>query len=68
LGNLAGYMLDLIFMDNLDADIERLHRINNTLSQIDPQKRVKISLRKIDVVTVEPSQDLREKRTSQLRH
>jgi NTE family protein len=60
LGNLAGYMLDLIFMDNLDADIERLKRINNTLTQIDPEKRVKMPLRKIDVMTVEPSRDLRE--------
>ncbi len=60
LGNLAGYMLDLIFMDNVDADIERLQRINNTLSQIDPQKRVKMLLRKIDVMRVEPSRDLRD--------
>jgi NTE family protein len=60
LGNLAGYMLDLIFMDNLDADIERLKRINNTLSQIEPQKRTKMPLRKIDVMTVEPSRDLRD--------
>ena len=60
LGNLAGYMLDLIFMDNLDSDIERLQRINHTLSQIDPQKRVKTTLRKIDVMTVDPSRDLRD--------
>ena len=60
LGNLAGYMLDLIFMDNLDSDIERLQRINHTLSQIDPQKRVKATLRKIDVMTVDPSRDLRD--------
>jgi NTE family protein len=60
LGTLAGYMLDLIFMDNLDADIERLKRINNTLSQIDPKIRVTMPLRKIDVMTVEPSRDLRD--------
>ena len=60
LGNLAGYMLDLIFMDSLDADIERLQRINNTISLLAPEKRQKIQLRKIDVMTVDPSQDLRE--------
>jgi NTE family protein len=59
LGNLAGYMLDLIFMDNLDADIERLQRINNTLSFLEPDKRAKTQLRKIDVMTIEPSEDLR---------
>jgi NTE family protein len=53
-------MLDLIFMDNLDADIERLQRINNTLSLLEPDKHVKTKLRKIDVMTIEPSQDLRE--------
>jgi len=60
LGNLAGYMLDLIFMDSLDADIERLRRVNNTISLLAPGERQKTQLRKIDVVTVDPSQDLRE--------
>src|SRR5262249_52766655 len=53
LGNLAGYMLDLIFMDSLDADIERLQRINNTISLLAPGKRQKTRLRKIDVMTVD---------------
>lgn len=60
LGNLAGYMLDLIFMDSLDADIERLQRINRTLSLLEPDKRTISQLRKIDVMTIVPSKDLRE--------
>lgn len=60
LGNLAGNMLDLIFMDSLDADIERLQRINNTISLLPPDQRQKTQLRKIEVMTVDPSQDLRE--------
>lgn len=60
LGNLAGYMLDLIFMDNLDADIERLQRINKTISLLPPEQRTKTPLREIDVMTIEPSQDLRK--------
>jgi NTE family protein len=60
LGNLAGYMLDLIFMDNLDVDIERLQRINRTLSQLAPEKLQNFELRHIDVMTVDPSRDLRE--------
>jgi NTE family protein len=59
LGTLAGYMLDLIFMDNLDADIERLQRINKTLSQIDSEKRSSMPLRTIEVMTIDPSRDLR---------
>ena len=60
LGTLAGYLLDLIFMDNLDADIERLQRVNKTLSLLAPDKRNRIPLRNIDVMTVEPSRDLRD--------
>jgi len=59
LGNLAGYLLDLIFMDNLDADIERLQRVNHTLSLLASGKRHSSHLRNIDVMTVEPSEDLR---------
>jgi NTE family protein len=60
LGNLAGYLLDLIFMDNLDADIERLQRVNDTLSLLAPDQRANTKLRKIDVMTIDPSQDLRD--------
>ena len=44
LGNLAGYMLDLIFMDNLEADIERLIRINKTLSLLDADRLARIQI------------------------
>lgn len=60
LGSLAGYLLDLIFMDNLDADIERLLRINNTLSLLAPDKQNQTPLRNIDIMTIEPSRDLRD--------
>lgn len=60
LGNLAGYMLDLIFMDSLDADIERLQRVNATISLLSPAERQKTPLRKIEVMTIDPSRDLRE--------
>lgn len=60
LGNLAGNMLDLIFMDSLDADIERLQRVNDTISLLTAEERQKTQLRKIEVMTVDPSRDLRE--------
>jgi NTE family protein len=59
LGTLAGYTLDLIFMDSLDADIERLERVNNTISQLAAESRDQIPLRDIEVMTIEPSADLR---------
>lgn len=60
LGDLAGYMLDLIFMDNLRADIEHLNRINDALSLLTPEESREIKLRRIEVHTVAPSEDVRE--------
>lgn len=60
LGNLAGYMLDLIFMDSVDADIERLLRVNHTIALLPPEARKDYELRHIDVMTVDPSRDLRD--------
>lgn len=59
LGQLAGYMLDLIFLDNLDADIESLRRINDILAKLGPDADVPPQMRKIDVVTIDPSHDVR---------
>ncbi len=47
-------------MDNLNADIERLCRINETLSVLSPEKLKEVQLREIQILTVEPSEDLRE--------
>lgn len=60
LGHIAGYMLDLIFMDNLDADIERLQRVNATISLLAPDQRKHTPLRNIEVMSIQPSRDLRE--------
>ena len=60
LGTLSGYLLDMIFMDNLDADIERTHRVDKTLSLLSPARRQATSLRDIDVLMVQPSRDVRE--------
>lgn len=60
LGTLSGYLLDMIFMDNLDADIERARRVDKTLSLLGEQQRVATSLRDIDVLMVQPSRDVRD--------
>jgi NTE family protein len=59
LGAIAGTMLDIIFMDNLDSDIERARRIDRTLSLVAPERYDETPLRDIAVMTFEPSQDLR---------
>ncbi|MGE3626366.1 MAG: patatin-like phospholipase family protein [Hyphomicrobiales bacterium] len=59
LGELGGYMLDLLFLDNLQSDTERLMRINRTLSLLPPATRKTYELRPIQILTIEPSRDLR---------
>lgn len=60
LAHIAGHVLDSVFLDNLDTDLERLRRINRTISLI-PGKRLLrggIELRPVEVLTVTPSRDL----------
>lgn len=60
LGSLAGHLLDIAFSDNLDADIERLCRINKTLSYMNEEQRTKTEMNHIDIMQVQPSADIRE--------
>jgi len=60
LAQIAGHILNSIFLDSMEADLERLHRINSTLSKI-PARNMEehgTKLRSIDVMVVEPTQDL----------
>ncbi|NRA30091.1 MAG: patatin-like phospholipase family protein [Parvularculaceae bacterium] len=60
LGIIGGQLLDIIFNDNLDADIERLERINKTLATMMPERREKTQMRHVAHQLVRPSQDIRE--------
>ena len=59
LGDIVGYLLDVLFNDNLNADLERLQRINETLSMVAREQRRELSLREIDVHLIRPSVDIR---------
>ena len=60
LGEIAGHTLNSIFLDSLDADIERLQRINKTVKLIDDQDRDKhgVTLRQVEVQVISPSDDI----------
>ena len=62
LGQIAGHALDSIFLDSLEADLERLQRINRTVELIPDSTREKhgIKLRKVDVMVISPSEDMGE--------
>lgn len=60
LGDIGGYLLDVIFMDHLQADLDRLRRINQTLARVPEGERAGTGLRPIRALLIRPSEDLRE--------
>lgn len=60
LGEIGGYLLDVIFMDYLANDLQRLQRINRTLEHVPPERRAETGLRHIEALHIQPSKDLRE--------
>ncbi len=60
-GQIAGYMLDTLFMDGLYSDLERLTRVNQLIDAAPPDlDRGEFSgMRPIDTMLVVPSEDLR---------
>jgi NTE family protein len=62
LGQIAGYMLDTLFMDGLYSDLERMTRINQLIDSVRPEHRTGAlaGMRPIDTMLIVPSEDLRE--------
>lgn len=58
---IAGYMLDTLFMDGLYSDLERMTRINQLVDSVAPAHRqgTIALMRPIDTMIVVPSKDLR---------
>jgi NTE family protein len=56
LAQIAGHALSSIFLDTMTADVERLRRINATLSLIPPEKRHGTALRHVELLLIAPSQ------------
>jgi len=58
MAQIAGHALSNIFLDALAVDVERLQRINNTLSLLPEEARRNTALRPIDVLVIAPSRRL----------
>ena len=59
---IAGYILDTLFMDGLYSDLERITRINEMIDAV-PQKQrhgIVAKVRPIDTMLIVPSEDLRD--------
>lgn len=60
MSEIAGVLLNAVFLDSLDSDLERLDRVNRTLALI-PRERLRngeLDLRPIPALVLRPSQDL----------
>ena len=70
LAQIAGHVLNSIFLDSLEADLERLQRINRTISLI-PEHYLHeggVTLRNVDVLVIAPSEDLEKIAARHARH
>ena len=58
LAQIAGHAMSSIFLDSLAVDIERLNRINLTLSQLPPEYLDRTPLKPVELLVIAPSQRL----------
>ncbi|WP_144391727.1 patatin-like phospholipase family protein [Pleionea sediminis] len=58
IAEIGGHVLDSVFIDSLESDLERLHRINRTLEKLPKKKSKELNLRSIETLTIHPSQDI----------
>lgn len=57
---IAGHLLDTIFQDALESDLERMARVNHTLSLLTAKQLQKTELRPVECFTINPSQNIQE--------
>ncbi|WP_421236986.1 patatin-like phospholipase family protein [Aeromonas jandaei] len=56
--NIASHLLDTVFTDTLNSDLERLWRINQTLDLIPERERNRLKLKRVETCVLKPSEDL----------
>jgi len=60
LAQISGHALSSIFLDSLAVDIERMTRINLTLSVLSEEQKARTPLRPVDLLIIAPSERLDE--------
>ncbi len=58
LAQIAGHALSSIFLDSLAVDVERLNRINATLSTMPPDHHARTRLKPVELLVIAPSERL----------
>ncbi|MGE3973589.1 MAG: patatin-like phospholipase family protein [Bdellovibrionales bacterium] len=57
-GRVISVVLNAILLDGVDWDIERMNRVNKTLSHVPEEKRKSLSLRPVNFIWISPSEDI----------
>jgi NTE family protein len=60
LAQIAGHAMSSIFLDSLAVDIERMNRVNLTLSFLTPEQRALTPLKPVEMLIIAPSERLDE--------
>ena len=57
---IGGYLLDTVFMDTLNSDLNRMRRINRTLAIMQEDSQATSGLKIMNSLVIRPSRDLRD--------
>lgn len=60
LAQIAGHVMDSIFLDSLEVDVERVQRINHSIGMLTADTQQQINWRHVDVLVIEPSQAIEQ--------
>ena len=58
LAQIAGHVMDSIFLNSLGMDVERVQRINHSIGMLTEDAKQQTNLRHVDVLVIEPSQPI----------
>lgn len=58
IAQIAGHLMNSIFLDSLEVDIERLHRVNRTVIHLSEEAKKASGMRHVDSLVIEPSQPI----------
>lgn len=62
LAQVAGHLMNSVFIDGMEVDLERIGRVNRTLSFIpeDVRHSADVNLREVDILVISPSKSLEQ--------
>jgi NTE family protein len=60
LAQIAGHVMDSIFLDSLEVDLERVQRINHSIGMLAEDVQEQINWRHVDVLVIKPSQAIEQ--------